>query len=353
MIFDVVALGELLIDFTQADKNTVVHEQLDKPPHDTAGELLRDTVDMTFTANPGGAPANVLAMLAKLHYRVSLLAKVGPDFFATYLLDQVRAVGIDTSAIVRDSYYHTTLAFVKNMSDGDRDFAFFRQPGADTQLRESDIREALIKNCQIFHFGSLSLTHQPARGTTDTAIALARQYGKLISFDPNLRPSLWNNLIEAREQMAWGCYHADILKISEDELHFLTGEAVNAVAIERLRETAVNLKLIFVTKGVDGAEVYHNGRCIHEAAFLDVKTIDTTGAGDAFLGASLAKILEFGVERLQGVAEDPLGDDELRAILRFANAAAALVTTKRSALMHMPSESAILELMAVDNERSR
>lgn len=318
MTYDVVAIGELLIDFTDVGSS--------------------EETDPVFQAQAGGAPANVCAMLAKLGKRSSLIAKVGPDFFAPYLIAQVERAGIDTTAITKDPRIHTTLAFVKNTADGERDFAFFRQPGADTQLSEADIDEQLIKEARILHFGSLSLTQQPARQATVRAIQLAQANNCLISFDPNLRPPLWNDLMVAREQMAWGCCHAHILKLSEEELSFLTGESVIPSAVHLLLETASDLKLIFVTRGAAGSEAYYKGKRYAQPAFLSAETIDTTGAGDAFFGACLAKLLDLDI--------DSLGEREIRDILTFANAAASLVTRKKGALMQMPSAQSIKSLIA-------
>lgn len=314
-LYDVLALGELLIDFTESQ----------------ASDELR------FTANPGGAPSNVLAMLSKLGKKTAFIGKLGADFFGTHLVEAIAKVGIATDGVVRDSSVNTTLAFVKTEADGDRDFVFFRQPGADTMLRPDELRLDLIEACRIFHFGSLSLTDEPARSATVAAVEAARRFGKLISFDPNLRPPLWREETTAREQMDWGCRHCDILKLAEDEALFITGERDLESALERIRRDYARVKIIFLTKGKAGSEVFYQDLHLTAETYLELPTIDTTGAGDTFLGACLAKLLDYGLEQLDEAL--------LLEILRFANAASSLITCKRGALAVMPSEAEIKQLM--------
>ena len=204
MQFDVAALGELLIDFTENGKSA-------------QGNPL-------FEANPGGAPCNVLSMLKKLGHACAFIGKLGDDMFGKMLRDTAEDVGIDTRALILDPGAHTTLAFVHTAENGDRDFSFYRDPGADMLLREDEIPEELIRSARIFHFGTLSMTHEGVRAATKKAVAIAKDAGALISFDPNLRPPLWASLEDAKAQIAWGLSQCDVLKIADNELEFMTGE---------------------------------------------------------------------------------------------------------------------------------
>ena len=201
---DVVALGELLIDFTE---NGISSQ----------GNPL-------FEANPGGAPCNVLAMLTKLGHKTAFIGKVGNDFFGKQLEQTIMEVGIDASGLQKDDDVHTTLALVHTYPDGDRDFSFYRNPGADMMLTEEEVPEELIKGTRIFHFGTLSMTHEGVRNATKKALRAAKEAGTVISFDPNLREPLWNSLDEAKEQVLYGLGQCDILKISDNEIQWLTGE---------------------------------------------------------------------------------------------------------------------------------
>ena len=202
--YDVTALGELLIDFTE---NGVSGQ----------GNPL-------FEANPGGAPCNVLAMLTKLGHKTAFIGKVGDDFFGKQLKEAIEEVGIDSTGLCMDKEIHTTLAMVHTYPDGDRDFSFYRNPGADMMLKESEVKEELIKESKLFHFGTLSMTHEDVRKATKKAIQIAEEAGDIISFDPNLRKPLWNSLDEAKEQILYGLSHCHILKISDNEIQWLTGQ---------------------------------------------------------------------------------------------------------------------------------
>lgn len=308
MGYEVVALGELLIDFTENGKSG-------------QGNTF-------FEANPGGAPCNVLAMLARLGHKTAFIGKVGADSFGRLLRETIETVGIDSSGLVVDGEANTTLAFVQTAPDGDRDFSFFRNPGADTRLRPEEVPAALIANTRIFHFGSLSLTHSPAREATAEAVALARQAGAMISFDPNLRPPLWKTLEQAREQILWGIEQCQLLKIAEEELAFVTGEPTIAAGQAMLRQRCPNLRLVLVTCGSVGAWAF----CGQQVAFhpaYPVQAIDTTGAGDTFCGCCLHYVLAHGM--------DTLTQSQLEEMLGFANAAAGLVTTKKGAIRSMPT----------------
>ena len=311
--YDVVALGELLIDFTEngtsAQGNPV------------------------FEANPGGAPCNVLAMLRKLDRRCAFIGKVGNDMFGHQLKAVAEKAGIDMSALRMDDAVHTTLAFVKTYEDGDRDFSFYRNPGADMMLTEDELPMDMIASTRIFHFGTLSMTHEAVRRATKAAVRAAKEAGAVISFDPNLRPPLWKDLEDAREQMAWGLAHCDVLKISDNEIEFLTGTDDFDRGVGVIREKWPGIRLINVTAGPDGSYGYAPGAKAFVPAFLLGGTIETTGAGDTFCASVLNFILERGL--------DGLGQDDLKQMLRFANAAAYLVTTKKGAIRSMPERAQV------------
>ena len=316
--FDVTALGELLIDFTENGLSS-------------QGNYLLE-------ANPGGAPCNVLAMLAKLGKKTAFIGKVGDDFLGRHLKDVVEAVGIDTRNLLLDDQVHTTLAFVHTYPDGDRDFSFYRNPGADMNLRAQEIDGELIAQSKIFHFGSLSLTHPGVREATKKALAIAKEQGCLISYDPNLRPPLWNTLEEAKEQIAFGMTQCDIMKISDNEIQWFTGEEDYDAGIRILQET-YHIPLILLSMGRDGSRAYYKGMKVEVAPFLQENTIETTGAGDTFCASVLNFVLENGVEDLSA--------QQLTAMLRFANAAAYLVTTKKGAIRSMPEKAEVEAILAM------
>ena len=307
-MYDVIALGELLIDFTAGG---------------TSGQG-----NPLFEANPGGAPCNVLAMLAKLGRRCALLGKVGEDMFGRQLKAAIEAAGIDSRGLVLDPRANTTLAFVRNAPDGDREFSFYRDSGADELLREEELPGDLLGETRIFHFGSLSLTREPVRSATVAAAALARSGGALISFDPNLRPSLWPSLDAAREQMLWGCSVCGVLKVAEEELSFLTGCQGLEEGSRALRSRFPHIRLLLVTQGALGSTAFWGDGSVFCPAYPQRAVVDTTGAGDTFCGCCLHYLLDHGLEALD---EAGLGE-----MLRFANAAAGLITTRRGALRSMP-----------------
>ena len=315
--FDVVALGELLIDFTQNG----VSEQ---------GNLL-------FEANPGGAPANVLAMLRKLGKRCAFIGKVGKDGFGDTLEKTVADAGIDTRGLKRDPEVHTTLAVVHTFPNGDRDFSFYRKPGADIMLRADELDEELLRSCRIFHFGTLSLTDEPCKGATVRAYELAKEAGALISFDPNLRPPLWPDKESAKAAIEWGLARCDILKISDNEIEFMTGTSDFDKGAAILYERYPNIRLLNVTAGGDGSHSYYNGRHVFVPACKLGGVIETTGAGDTFCASVLNYLLEHGI--------DNLWDADLNAMLRFANTAAYIVTTKKGAIRSMPEREQVEELL--------
>lgn len=311
--YDVVALGELLIDFTE---NGVSSQG-----------------NPVFEANPGGAPCNVLAMLRKLDRTCAFIGKVGDDMFGRQLKAAAEDAGIDMSALLMDREVHTTLAFVKTFANGDRDFSFYRDPGADMMLTESELPREMLRDTRIFHFGTLSMTHENVRQATRTAVKTAKEAGAVISFDPNLRLPLWKDLEDAREQMSWGLAHCDVLKISDNEIEFLTGTDDFDRGVGIIREKWPGIRLINVTAGPDGSYGYAPGAKAFVPAFLLGGTIETTGAGDTFCASVLNFILERGL--------DGLGQDDLKQMLRFANAAAYLVTTKKGAIRSMPERAQV------------
>ena len=316
-MYDVIALGELLIDFTSSAPSGQGNPQ--------------------FEANPGGAPCNVLAMLAHLGRRAAFVGKVGDDLFGWMLKGSIAETGIDAGALVLDPAAHTTLAFVQNAPDGDRAFSFYRDPGADELLTPEELPESALRSAGIFHFGSLSLTREPSRGATRRAVALAAEGGAVVSFDPNLRPSLWKNLDAAREEMLWGCSVCQVLKVAEEELSFLTTEEDLEAGAAKLRRDFPNIRLLLVTKGKAGSTAFWREHQVSRPGF-PVEAIDTTGAGDTFCGCCLHHILEWGLENLD---EERLGE-----MLSFANAAAGLVTTRKGALRSMPEEAEVRRLLA-------
>lgn len=314
--YDVVALGELLIDFTQNGLSAQGNPLLE--------------------ANPGGAPCNVLALLSKLGHKTAFLGKVGQDGFGDQLADALTEVGIDTRGLRRDPVVHTTLAVVHTHPDGDREFSFYRNPGADMNFRTEELDRKLLADTTIFHFGSLSMTDEPCRSASREAIALAEASGALLSFDPNLREPLWHSLDEAKEQILYGMAHCQILKISDNEIQWLSGLEDYDEGIAWLR-SQFNIPLILLSLGKDGSRAYCGDVRVEVPAHLMPNTIETTGAGDTFFGGVLHYILEHGWH--------PYSEAELNEMLAFANAGAALITTRKGALRVMPERSEIEALL--------
>ncbi len=304
---DVVALGELLIDFTSSG--------------------LSNQNNPLLEANPGGAPCNLLAMLTKFNHSTAFFGKVGNDGFGRMLKTKAESVGVNMNYLKFDDNIHTTLAFVDTLENGDREFSFYRKPGADIMLREDEIDEDVIASCKIFHYGTLSLTDEPCRSATLKAIEYAKKHSVLKSFDPNIRIPLWNNLDEAKEQMAFGLRNCDILKISDNEIEFFTGLKDLDKGIEKII-SEYKIPLVFATYGRDGSAAYYHGQKIYVKAFINKDTIETTGAGDTFGGCVLHFVLKYGL--------DNLSKEILKEALTFANAAASIVTTRKGALCVMP-----------------
>lgn len=314
--YDVTAIGELLIDFTENGTSK-------------QGNPLME-------ANPGGAPCNVLAMLSGLGHKTAFIGKVGNDFFGKQLEEAITEVGIDATYLRKDDEVHTTLAMVHTYPDGDRDFSFYRNPGADMMLTEDEIPEELIRDTRIFHFGTLSMTHEGVRAATKKAIDIAKEAGAIISFDPNLREPLWNSLDEAKEQVLYGLGKCDILKISDNEIQWLTGEENYTKGVQWINER-FNIPLILVSMGKEGSHAYYNDMVVEVKPFVRPDTIETTGAGDTFCGCVLHYVCEHGL--------DGLTEADLQEMLRFANAAASIITTRKGALRVMPTLSEIEQVI--------
>lgn len=310
--YDVLALGELLIDFTE---------------NGTSGQG-----NPLLEANPGGAPCNVLAMLNKLGKKTAFIGKVGNDQFGKMLKEVVEESGTDVSGLRMDDEVHTTLAFVHTYPDGDREFSFYRNPGADMMLTKEEVDPALIKAARIFHFGTLSSTHAGVREATRYAISVAQENGLLISFDPNLREPLWDSLDQAKEEILYGMSRCDILKISDNEMEFMTGTTDYNKGVEMLREQ-FDIPLICVTLGKEGSRAYYRDLIVEGAPFVREDTIETTGAGDTFEACTLNYILEHGLENLT--------EENLKEMLTFANAGASIITTRKGALKVMPEKEEI------------
>lgn len=320
--YDVTALGELLIDFTENGMSR-------------QGNPL-------FEANPGGAPCNMLAMLAKLGHRTAFVGKVGEDFFGKQLKASIEEVGISSEYLLVDQEVHTTLAMVHTLPGGDRDFSFYRNPGADMMLSEQEVPMGLIRNSGIFHFGTLSMTHEGVRRATRKAVKEAKDNNVLVSFDPNLRPPLWQSMEEAREQMEYGFSSCDILKIADNELQWYTGEEDFDRGIGRLKEK-YDISMILLSMGRDGSRAYYKDIQVEAAAFRQDATIETTGAGDTFGACCLHSILKNGLANFN--------EDKMRKMLIFANAAASIVTTRKGALRVMPDGAEVEDF--IENRRCR
>lgn len=314
--FYVVALGELLIDFTENGISTQGNPILE--------------------ANPGGAPCNVLAMLNKLGKKTAFIGKVGNDTFGRQLAEEVQQSGTDTTNLILDDTVHTTLAFVHTFPDGEREFSFYRNPGADMMLKKEEVMADIIKEAKIFHFGTLSSTHEGVRAATRYAIDIAKESGALISFDPNLREPLWDSLEDARKEIEYGLSKCDILEISDNELEFMTGTKDYSKGVEILREQ-YDIKIIFVTLGKDGSLACYKDLTSEQPTFSEIKAIEKTGAGDTFEGCALNYLLEHDF--------DSLKEENLSELLLFANAGASLITTRKGALKVMPDKTEIENLI--------
>ena len=314
-VYDVTAMGEMLIDFTLNGQS--------------------DQGNNLFEACPGGAPCNVLAMLNKLGRKTAFIGKVGEDQFGRLLRDTIDELGIETKGLLLDREIHTTLAFVHTFPDGDREFSFYRKPGADMMLSEEEVDYELIRQSKVFHFGTLSMTDEPVRSATKKALETAKAAGCLITFDPNLRPPRWDSLDMAKEMMEYGFRYCDMLKISDNEIQFVTGKEDYDEGIRILQEK-YHIPLIFLTMGKEGSRAYYQDLRVEKKGFT-VKAIETTGAGDTFCGCAIHGLLTHGMD---GMNEEVLGE-----ILTYANAGAALITMKKGAIRSMPDPENITKMI--------
>ena len=316
MMIDVVALGELLIDFASrsADANGYP----------------------TMQALPGGAPANFLAALTKYGKSTAFLGKVGDDTFGHLLVGTVKDAGIETRGIIVDPTVFTTLAFVTFDASGDRSFSFARKPGADTRLTWEEVDKSLIDEARVFHFGTLSLTDEPVRTTTQKCVAYAKQQGKLITCDPNLRKPLWRSEEEAKAQILWSLQQADVVKISDDEVDFLWSCTPEEGANKLLNEFGVSLAM--VTLGPKGC-LLKTKNAVCQVASPKVSPVDTTGAGDIFGGSAVCRLLELNKPIEELTAED------LHFIGAYASTAASLSTEVPGGIPSIPEKSSVLKAM--------
>ena len=321
-MYDVVALGELLVDLIQNGSSA-------------KGNPI-------FEVNPGGAPCNVLAMLSRLGYSTALIGKVGEDYFGHMLGETIRETGISDEGLLYDRNVNTTLALVHTLPGGDRDFSFYRKPGADIMLIDAEVNRQLIDECRVFHFGSLSLTNEPAAGATRGAVAYAKRAGKLISFDPNLREPLWENEEQAKAAIWYGIGECDVLKIADNEIKWLTGKEDYDEGVQVIKERS-DVKMVNVTLGSEGSLAYYRDRKIYGRPFLSDRTIDTTGAGDTFCACVIGFLLEHGL--------DDLAKEDLERMLSFANAAASIVTTRKGTICSMPDREEICLLYTSPSPR--
>lgn len=316
-MYDVVSLGELLIDFTCVSADAEGYP--------------------TMAAHPGGAPANFLAALAKQGAKTAFLGKVGNDSFGRLLKKTLENAGIGTEGLVLADDVFTTLAFVTLDANGNRDFAFARKPGADTQLRTDELPWELIDRARAFHFGTLSLTDEPSRTAAYAAVDYAKSHGKLISCDPNLRKPLWRDLADAKREMLWAISQADVLKLSDEEAEFLFGLAPEAAARKILED--FDVKLVFVTCGADGSCCANRNALVRVPCPKGLQVVDTTGAGDIFGGTALWKLLE------SGKAPEELTAAELRTIGGYACAAASLSATRFGGISSVPDKDETEKLL--------
>lgn len=312
--FDVIALGELLIDFTENGLSMQGNPILE--------------------ANPGGAPCNVLAMLQQYGHKTAFIGKVGDDNFGHMLKDVVSEQGIDVSGLLFDQDTPTTLAFVHTAKDGDRSFSFYRNPGADVMLTEAEVSEDLICQSRVFHFGTLSMTHDMVEQATRRALSIAKKNNLIVSFDPNIRLPLWRSIEEAKKKMTFGFSQCDVLKISDDEILFYTGETDIKAGVLKIQQE-FDIKLICATMGKKGSIAFYKDLIVECAPFLNENTIETTGAGDTFMGSLLHYVLKNGLSEWT--------EESLYEMLCQANAAASFITTRRGALRVMPTMKEIDE----------
>ncbi len=310
---DIVSMGELLIDFTPVGTTE-------------DGRLL-------FARNPGGAPANVAVQAKRAGVSAGFLGRVGQDMFGNFLVSTLRDCGVEIQGLSQDPDYATTLAFVQLNDQGDRDFSFYRNPGADTRLSFADVDLSLIDSCKLLCFGSLLMTAEPSRSAVEQLVDYARKQGKITAYDPNWRPPLWKGREEEGvRRMQSLIPKADIMKVSDEELSLLTGKDRVEQGAWALLEQGVSL--VVVTMGPKGCRAYTPGNTLEKPTY-DTQVKDTTGSGDSFFGALLAKIV------LSGKRPAQLSQEELADFVDFANAAGAVCATKTGAIPALPETAAI------------
>lgn len=314
-MFDVTALGELLIDFTPCGKSP-------------AGMRV-------FEQNPGGAPANVLCALSNLGLKTAFIGKVGQDMHGDFLRKVLDDKNVCTAGLIQDPDVFTTLAFVELSETGERSFSFARKPGADTCLKTEDLNDEILKNTKIFHFGSLSLTDEPARSATLAAVRRAKDSGAIISYDPNFRALLWSSKEEAMKQMRSVLSLVDVIKISDEETELLTGAKSPEEASEILVSSGISCAV--VTLGADGAFIRTKTSSAKVSA-MECTVVDTTGAGDSFWGGFLYKLVQ------SNKTPGELTGNEAIDFVKFANAVATLCVQKRGAIPAMPYLKEVTQL---------
>ena len=320
-MYDVVALGELLIDFAPKSVNEAGYPVL--------------------SANPGGAPGNFLAALTKYGCKTAMVGKVGDDSFGRLLVKTLQEAGIGTAGVRIDPDVFTTLAFVSLDASGNRDFSFARKPGADTCLKPEEIDESQIADARVFHFGTLSLTNEPAASATRRAVELAKKHGLLISLDPNLRKPLWKREEDAKAAIEWSLKQADIVKISDEEIEWLWGISPEAGADKLLGEYGVSLA--YITLGPKGCYAVTAAHRVTVGSPSGIHVVDTTGAGDIFGGSAMSQFLSC------GKAPADLTEEELTRIVRFACTAASLSTQKHGGITSVPEKQDVLARIAADD----
>ncbi|MCX7658107.1 MAG: PfkB family carbohydrate kinase [Oscillospiraceae bacterium] len=317
--FDAIALGELLIDFTQNG--------------------VSDRGNLLMEANPGGAPCNVLAMLCKFGKKTAFIGKVGDDMFGKLLKETLAKLNINSENLITDKEVPTTLAFVRTLPGGERDFSFYRNPGADMMLREDEVSKDLIASSRLLHFGTLSMTGEEVSRATKKAVYVAKEAGCIVTFDPNVRPPLWKNKEDIKAAMEFGFSQCDVLKISDNEIEFFTGTSNYHDGIRQIHKLYPNIKLVFATLGPKGSMAFYKDLIIEKEAFIRNDTIETTGAGDSFFGIAINFILDRGLENLN--------EDVLNKILIYANAGASIITTRKGALCAMPTPDEIEKFLSI------
>jgi len=319
---DIITIGEALIDFLSVEKGVLIEN--------TSG----------FSVAPGGAPANVAAAVAKLGGSAGFIGKVGKDSFGKMIKNTLEEAGVSMNLFRMDKSVNTTLAFISVKQNGEPDYTFYRNHcGADIALKKDDLDEGYIQDSKIFHFGSLSFTHEPLRSTTIRAIEIARGVNKIISFDPNLRPSLWDSLQTARVEIENGLQYADIVKLTEVELEFITGTS----SLSRGTDSIIKCgpRMVLVTRGGQSS-YFNNGSMAFEVPVFEVELVDATGAGDAFVGGVLLKIIER-IARDQPVFN--IKKDEAQEIFRFAHACGALTVMRKGVVPALPFREEVAQFL--------